>query len=149
MKLLVIVTNWYNICSVQSRNLRNLKIALCILRIRKLCANLEITRHWCAISRSHNSVACTIEPFEFPLCTKVRNVCNELLQLLCHHQCRACILKPLHQGLPGSLPTQGNSLSLGLGMGAESSQTCGVSSFKASSSRRALNYLPAQTLSPR
>jgi len=82
---------------------------------------------------------------ETPLCsipvTLVRNVCNELLQLRCHHQCRACILKPPHQGLLGSSPTRRNSLPLGLGTGAESSQTCGVSPFKASSSRRALNYL--------
>jgi len=32
------------ICSMHSRNLRNLKIALCILRIRKLHANLEIVQ---------------------------------------------------------------------------------------------------------
>ena len=41
-------------------------------------------------------VACTTEPtlsFEFPsymYSVKVRNICKKLLQLRCHHQCRAC-----------------------------------------------------------
>ena len=46
---------------LQSRNLRNLEIALRILRIQKLCANLEIVQpiwrlcnmYICAISRLH------------------------------------------------------------------------------------------------
>ena len=70
---------------------RYLEIELRILRIPKLRANLEIA-HWVyAISRlrgtsaqsrdSTISVACTIEPFEFPSYTKVRDVCNKLLQL--------------------------------------------------------------------
>jgi len=103
------------ICSAQSRNLRD-----------------------CAIS-----VACTIEPFEFPSYIKVRDVGNtcKLLQLHRHLQCRACILKPLHQGLLGSLPTRRNSLPLGLGTGAEGSQTCGVPLFKASPSLKVLKSL--------
>jgi len=118
-----------------------------------LC-NLEIARHQCAISRSCStgeqsqdrviSIAYTIELLEFPLCTKVRDVHNELLQLCGHHQCQACIiliLKPLHQGLLGSSPTRRNFPPLGLGTGTERSQTCGVSPFKASSSPRAFNYL--------
>ena len=45
------------LCSAQSRNLRNLKIALCILRILKLRANLKIA-HWVyAISRLHSTSA--------------------------------------------------------------------------------------------
>ena len=43
---------------------------------------------------------------------------------------------------PGASATRGNSLSFGLGMGAESSHTCRMPPFKGSSSRRALNYLP-------
>jgi len=35
---------WVWICSTQSRNLHNLEIALCILRIWKLHANLEIAQ---------------------------------------------------------------------------------------------------------
>jgi len=54
----------------------------------------------------------------------------------------ACIPKPSHQGLLGRSPIQGNSFPLGLGTGAESSQTCGVPPYKASPSRRDLNYLP-------
>ena len=142
-------------CAVHSQNLETAcQSQDCALG---LC-NLEIVRHQCAISRSRStgeqsqdrisSIAYTIELFQFPLCTKVRNVRNELLQLCCHHQCQACILKPPHQGLLGSSPIRRNSLPLGLGTGAESSQTCGVFPFKASSSRRALNYLQlAQTLS--
>ena len=107
----------------------------------------------CAISRSRGtgaqsrdsaiSVACTIEfePFEFPSYIKVRDVRNKLLQLRRHLQCRACILKPPHQGLPGSSPTRRNSLPLGLGMGAERSQTCGVPRFKASPSLKVLKSL--------
>ena len=116
------------ICSVKSGNLRNLEIALRILRIRKLRTNLEIARQQCAISRSRGtgvqsrdsaiSVACTIEPFEFPSSIKVRDVRNKLLQL----RRRAFILKPLHQGLLGCSPTRRNSLPLGLGTGAERSQ---------------------------
>jgi len=41
-------------------------------------------------------------------------------------QCRACILKPPHQGLLGSSPTRRNSPPLGLGTSAERSQTCGI-----------------------
>jgi len=136
---------------VQSGNLRNLEIALCILRIPKLRANLEIA-HWVyAISRLHGtsaqsrdsaiSIACKIEPFEFPLYIKVRDVRNKLLQLRRHFQCRACILKPPHQGLLGSSPTQRNSLPLGLGTGAQRSQTCGVPPFKASPALKVPNSL--------
>ena len=39
------------ICSVQSGNLRNLEIALCILRILRLRSNLEIAHYSYAISR--------------------------------------------------------------------------------------------------
>ena len=102
----------------------------CTLGLR----NLEIAWHQCAISRlcgtsaqsgdSAISVVCTIEPFEFPSCIKVRDVRNKLLQLHRHLQCRACILKPPHQGLLGSSPTRRNSLPLVLGTGAERSQTC-------------------------
>ena len=98
-------------------------------------------RGTCAQSRdSAISVACTIEPFEFPSYIKVRDVRNKLLQLRRHFQCRACILKPLHQGLLGSSPTRRNSLPPGLGMGAERSQTCGVPLFKASPSLKVLNF---------
>jgi len=85
--------------------------------------------------------AITIEPFKFPLYIKVRDVRNKLLQLCRHLQCRACILKPLHQGLLGSLPTRRNSLHLGLGMGTERFQSCRVPPFKASPSRKVLNSL--------
>ena len=44
-------------CSVQSVNLRNLEIALCILRILRLCSNLKIAHSSCAISRLHNYCA--------------------------------------------------------------------------------------------
>ena len=91
----------------------------CVAPVR----NLEIAWHWCTIPRT---VACTIEPIKFPSYIKVRDVFNKLLQLCCHLQCRACILKSPHQGLLGSSPTQRNSLPLGLGTGAERSQTCGV-----------------------
>jgi len=50
--------------------------------------NLEIVQHWCAISRSCNFCCMHKEPLEFPSCTKVRIVRNELLQLCSHHQCR-------------------------------------------------------------
>jgi len=87
-----------NICSTQSGNLH-------ILRIPKLRANLEIA-HWVyAISRSRStsaqsrdstiSVACTIEPFEFPSYIKVRDVSNKLLQLRRHFQCLANVLRNL------------------------------------------------------
>jgi len=133
--------------------LHNLEIALCILRILKLHANLEIAYWVYAILRlrgtsaqsrdSTISVACTIEPFEFPsyMYIKVRDVCNKLLQLRRYLQCRACILKPLHQGLLGSSPTRRNSLPLGLGTGTERSQTCRVPPFKASPSLKVLNSL--------
>jgi len=78
--------------------------------------NLEIARHQCAILRF--SVACTIEPFEFPLYIKVRDVRNKLLQLRRHLQCRACILKPPYQGLLGSSPTRRNSLPSQSGCGS-------------------------------
>ena len=39
------------VCSAQSGNLRNLKIALRILRILRLHSNLEIVQYSCAISR--------------------------------------------------------------------------------------------------
>ena len=130
------------ICSAQSRNLHNLEIAhwvYAISRLRGISAQDRSTR---AQSRdSAISVACTIEPFEFPSYIKVRYVCNKLLQLCCYLQCRACILKPPHQGLPGSSPTRRNSLPLGLGMGAERSQTCGVPRFKASPSLKVLKSL--------
>ena len=61
------------------------------------------------------SVACTIEPFEFSSYIKVRDVCNKLLQLRLYLQCRACLLKPPHQGLLGIFPTRRNSLPLRLG----------------------------------
>ena len=54
-------------------------------------------------------------------------------------------------GTSGSSPTRRNSLFLGLGTGAERPQTCGVSPFKVSPSRRALNSLPlvsSDTLTP-
>ena len=86
------------ICSTQSRNLRNLEIALRILRIPKL-------------RDSAISVACTIEPFKFPSYSKVRDVRNKLLQLRRHFQCRECTLEPPHQGLLGSSSTRRNSLS--------------------------------------
>ena len=131
--------------------MRNLEIALRILRIRKLRTNLEIAQHQCAISRSRGtgaqsrdsaiSVACTIEPIEFPSYIKVRDVCNKLLQLCRHLQCRTCILKPPHQRLLGSSTTRRNSLPLGLGKGAERSQTCGVPTFKALPSLKVLNSL--------
>ena len=109
----------------------------CTLGLR----NLETAWHQCVISRSRStgaqsgdseiSVVCTIEPFDFPSFIKVRDVRNKLLQLRRHLQCRACIFKLPHQGLLGSSPTWRNSLPLGLGTGAERSQTCGVPSFKA------------------
>ena len=87
--------------------------------------NLESEWHQCAISRlsgtsaqswdSAISVACIIEPFKFPSYIKVRDVRNKLLQLRRHLQCRACILKPPHQGLLGSLPTRRNSPRSGYG----------------------------------
>jgi len=167
-------------CSAQSRNLCNLKIALRILRIPKLrtnleiahwvyaisrlrgtiaqsrdrtapVRNLEIARHQCAILRSHGtgaqsqdsitSVACTIGPFGFPSYIKVRDIHNKLLQLRRHLQCQACILKPSHQGLLGSLPTWRNSLPLSLGTGTERSQTYGGALFKTSPSLKVLNSL--------
>jgi len=42
------------ICSAQSGNLRNLEIALRILRILRLRSNLEIAHHSCAISTLRN-----------------------------------------------------------------------------------------------
>ena len=42
---------------MQSENLRNLKIALHILRIPRLHSNLEITNYSCAISRLCNKSA--------------------------------------------------------------------------------------------
>jgi len=97
-------------------------------------------------SRDHAiSVACTIEPFEFPLCIKVRNVHNELLQLCHHHQPRACTYT---QGpAPGTSGKFANSEKLSsprsrLGTGSERSQTCGVPPFMASPSWRVLNSLP-------
>jgi len=63
------------------------------------------------------------------------------LQLCRHLQCRACILKPPHQGLLGSSPTRRNSLPLILGTGAERSQTCGVPPFKASPFLKVVNSL--------
>ena len=93
----------------------------CALGLR----NLKVARHQCAILRScvtgaqsrdsTVSVVCTIEPFEFPSYIRVRDVRNKLLQLRRHLQCRACILKPLHQGLLGCSPTRRNSLPLCLG----------------------------------
>jgi len=96
-----------SICPTQSRNLQNLEIALRILRICKLCSNLEIAHQAYALSRLCStsvqswdlaiSVACTIEPrssFEFPSCIKVRNMCKELLQLCHHHQHQACTQSP-------------------------------------------------------
>jgi len=152
------------ICFAQSRNLRNLEITLRILRIPRLrtgftqsrdCAapvcNPEIARHQCTIPRSCGtgaqsqdsaiSVACTFEPFKFPSHIKVRDIHNKLLQLRRHLQCRACVLKPPHQGLLGSSPTWRNSLPLGLGTDAERSQTYGVPAFKASPSLKVLNSL--------
>ena len=41
-------------CSAQSGNLRNLKIALRILKILRLRSNLEIVHYSCAISRLRN-----------------------------------------------------------------------------------------------
>ena len=42
------------ICSAQSENLRNLEIALHILRILRLHSYLEIVHYSCVISRLHN-----------------------------------------------------------------------------------------------
>jgi len=50
---------------------------------------------------------------KFQTYMKVKDIRNKLLQLRHHHQCRACILKPPHQGLLGSLPTRINSLRSG------------------------------------
>jgi len=119
------------LCSAQFRNLLNLKIVLHILRVRKLHTNLAIAH---SILRLHNT-------FVFPSYIKVRDVLNKLLQLCRHLQCRACILKPPQQGLLGSSPTRRNSLPLGLGTGAERSQTCGVPPFKASPSLKVFNSL--------
>jgi len=106
--------------------------------------NLEIAWHQCAISTSRGtgaqsgdsaiSIVCTIEPFEFPSYIKVRDVRNKLLQLRRHLQCRACILKPPHQGVHQLGETPFPS-------GAERSQTCGVPPFKASPSLKVLNSL--------
>ena len=98
--------SWSCSCSVQSRNLRHLEIALRILRIPKLRANLEIAR-WVLVrgtvaqSRDRDSaisVACTIEPFEFPSHIKVRDVRNKLLQLRRHLQCQAVYSNPRTRG---------------------------------------------------
>ena len=120
---------------------------VCVYALR----NLEIAWHQCAISRSRGtsaqsrdstiSIACTIEHFEFPSYIKVRDICNKLLQLRCHLQCPACILKPPYQGLLESSKTQRNSLPLGLDTSAERSQTRGVPPFKASPSLKVLNSL--------
>ena len=126
------------------------RVQLCTLQ--KLRTNLEIAQWGYAISRLHGtsaqsrgtsaqsrdsaiSVACTIEPFQLPSYIKVRDV--RILQLRRHLQCRACILKPPHQGLLevhqlGETPFPS---------GAERSQTCGVPPFKASSSLKVLNSL--------
>ena len=104
----------------------------CVAPVR----NLEIVQHCAQSGDSEISVVCTIEPFEFPSYIKVRDVRNKLLQLRRHLQCRACIFKLPHQGLLGSSPTWRNSLPLGLGTGAERSQTCGVPSFKACTSKQ-------------
>ena len=48
----MLCTRW--ICSAQSGNLCNLEIALRILRILRLCSNLEIAHCSCAISRLRN-----------------------------------------------------------------------------------------------
>ena len=89
---------------MQSGNLRN-------LRIRKLRTNLEIAQHQCAISRSRGtgaqsrdsaiSVACTIEPIEFPSYIKVRDICNKLLQL--------CMSSPSMSGMYTQTPAPGAS----------------------------------------
>ena len=76
----------------------------CILRIQKLCTNLDIRFMQ---PRNCTAPVCnleivqfccmTIEPrllFEFPLCIKVRNIRKELLQLRHHHQCWACTQAP-------------------------------------------------------
>jgi len=49
---------------------------------------------------------------------------------------------PPRPGRLGRLPTQRNSLPLGLSTGTKRSQTCGVPPFNASPSWRALNSLP-------
>ena len=91
--------------STQCRNWRNLEIALHILRICKLCANLQIAyRGKYTILRLHSTSAQSWDhaifveklrlSFEFPLCIKVRSVPTELLQLHRHHQHRACTQVP-------------------------------------------------------
>ena len=42
---IAVTGRWKSIGSVQSENLHNLEIALCILRILRLCSNLEIAQH--------------------------------------------------------------------------------------------------------
>ena len=87
---------------MQSRNLCNLEIALRLLRIKKLCANLEIVhkimnleiaRHQWAISRSRNFRWESRLLFKYPLFIKVRNV-RKLLQLHHHYQRQACTQVP-------------------------------------------------------
>ena len=130
-------------CATQSRNLCNLENPEIVCQSRD-CALGLIAWHHCTISRlrgtgaqsgvSTISVACTIEPFEFPSYITVRDVRNKLLQLRRHLQCRACILKPPYQGLLGSSPTRRNSPRSGY-----RSQTRGVPPFKASPSLKVLN----------
>ena len=78
----------------QSRNLHNLKIAMRILRIRKLRANLEIAHWGYAILRSRNFCCGPRSSFQFPLCIKVKSIHKELLQLRRHHQRCVCTQAP-------------------------------------------------------
>ena len=50
------------LCSAQSENLRNLEIALRILRIPRLRSNLEIAHYTCAISRLRKYSAQSLLP---------------------------------------------------------------------------------------
>ena len=75
-----ICTTTHYMCSAQSRNLRNLEITLCILRIPKLRANLEIA-HWVytmsrlrgtsAPSRDRAASVRNLEIAQFLLCAQL------------------------------------------------------------------------------
>ena len=93
-----------------------------------------------AMSRLHKICQEPRSLFEFPSCSSIVTI-----------NVRHVYSSPSCRELVGSSPTWRNSLSLGQGMGAERSQTCGVSLFKASPSRGALNALPlvsSDTLTP-
>jgi len=124
-------------CSAQFRNLRNLRIPKLRCQSRDRVASVR------NLETAQFLLRAQLNPLSFHRSyTKVRDVHNNLLHLRRHLQCRTCTLKPPHQG-PGFWevsPTWRNSLPLGLGMGAERSQTCGVPLFKASPSLKVLNF---------